>query len=91
MKKVEFLGRSLFYYRRFGHLSDHSKKMFLFQFLVPRIALVLIFQIILASTENDGIKVLTHQKKIPPHFENAQNAPKKTAKKVRQNPKLAKN
>jgi hypothetical protein len=28
-----------------------------------------------------GIKVLTHQKKTPPHFENAQNAPKKKQQK----------
>jgi hypothetical protein len=27
-----------------------------------------------------GIKVLTHQKKTPPHFENAQNAQKKNQK-----------
>jgi hypothetical protein len=38
-----------------------------------------------------GIKVLTHRKKTPPHFRNAQNAPKKKEKKVRQNPKKAKN
>jgi hypothetical protein len=36
-----------------------------------------------------GIKALTHQKKTPPHLENAQNTPKNN-KKVRQNPKKAK-
>jgi hypothetical protein len=40
-----------------------------------------------------GIKVLTQQKKTPPHFENAQNAPKKNNQKSAsesQNPKKAK-